>query len=162
MILCIDPATRTGWATSDGRSGCWDLAPAKARKRPPTPAEPDEARLWKLHDALREGERATPVTLMVHECALMHHASARAAQIAHELQATLKLWARANGVRRVELTPLDLQRFALGRAAKPKTDDMLNAARARLGYAGKDDNEADALWLLEWARRHEGDWRATG
>jgi hypothetical protein len=31
---------------------------------------------------------------------------------------------------------------------------MLLAARSRLGYAGTDDDIADALWLLEWAKKH--------
>jgi hypothetical protein len=37
----------------------------------------------------------------------------------------------------------------LGNAKKP---EMIAAARARLGYRGADDNEADALWLLAYAR----------
>lgn len=168
MILCVDPASRTGWATSDGRYGCWDIAPLGALKGRKTkagivgarPAEPDEARLWKLHATLTTTHTMRPVTLLVHERALQHHASARSAQIAHELQAALKLWAWQYGVRRVDLSPLDLQRFALGRAARPKSDDMLQVAKVRLGYAGTDDNEADALLLLEWARVHGREWRA--
>ena len=188
-IIAIDPANRCGWATSDGRSGVWDLTPAKARaakpgrpakvaKRdgrilspavaaiPAVDAEHDDQRLvhlWAHLDELARdgcscGTDPDCCITLVHEGPLPHHASQRAAQLAFWWQAALILWAhRAGpGVRRVEVTPLDLQRFVLGRRATTGANEMLDAARDRLGYTGGDDNEADALWFLEWARKHVG------
>jgi hypothetical protein len=34
---------------------------------------------------------------------------------------------------------------------------MLQAARLTLGYPGQDDDEADALWVLAWARSEYAD-----
>ena len=180
-LIAIDPGNRTGWALSSGASGVEDLTPRKARagkpgrpavlsKRdgrelkpavravPPLDAEPDDERLVKLRALLwrlaygETGARFDGV--LVHEGPLKHHAGVRAAQLAFWWQAALAIWCRERGVRRVEVPPIDLQRFVLGRAATRDGYEMLLAARDRLGYQGHDDNEADALHLLSWARKH--------
>ena len=186
-IIAIDPATSCGWATSDGRSGVEDLSPARARaakpgrpakvaKRdgrilspavdpvPAVEAEPDHARwgklealLWTLADALCPESDGDLV--LVAESALVHHASQRSAQLAHEAHGVLKAWSlRAapdlcRSCRYVEVPPVDIKRLATGRGNAEK-HEMVAAARARLGFEGDDDNTADALWLLEWARRN--------
>ena len=40
-----------------------------------------------------------------------------------------------------------------GSAGKPA---MIKAAKDKLGYPGNDDNEADALWMLELAQSEYG------
>lgn len=156
FVISIDPANLTGWATSHGLHGVESIAPRKPK--PPTKrnplgvaGEPDDARfvkLWSLLDRLAARAGAEPIVL-VHEGPVAHHASARAAQLAFGTWAALCLWAFTRGARRIEVTPLDLQRFVLGRKATPKTYEVMIAAKERLGYLGNDDNEADAMWLLK-------------
>lgn len=55
----------------------------------------------------------------------------------------------------VEIAPSTLKIIATGSGRGDK-NAMLAAAIRRLDYAGSNDNEADALWLLEAARQHYG------
>ena len=182
-LICIDPGSHTGWATLiDGvvASGVEDISPLAARKAKPgrpaklhkrtgtvlrpeviavpgRAAEPDHERWRKVWELLRVHHSRVPAlddVVLVHENAIVHHASQRAAQLAHEYQGILKMWALIYSVQRVEVPPLDLQRFVLGRKSTPKADEMLHAAEEWLGYQGGDHNVADALFLLEWARVH--------
>lgn len=166
-IIAIDPGTHTGWATSECATahGVEDISPRKPKaptKRNPAgvSGEPDDERwvkLWTLLDRLSGIDMAAHEamqTLLCHEAPLSHHVGVRAAQLAFGAQTALALWARNRGARRIEVTPLDLQRFVLGRRATPKTYEMMAAAKERLGYQGNDHNIADALWLLEWAKIH--------
>lgn len=50
----------------------------------------------------------------------------------------------------VEVPPACVKLFATGKG-NAKKDDVFAAAIRRLGYAGNDHNEADALWLLAMA-----------
>lgn len=69
-----------------------------------------------------------------------------------ELRAVLKLVAKELGdIRVVSVAPTTLKVFATG-SGRAKKPDMIRTARRQLGYGGVDDNEADALWVLEWAR----------
>lgn len=55
----------------------------------------------------------------------------------------------------VEIAPSSLKKYACGKGNAKKMD-VLAAAIRRLGYAGADDNEADALWLRHMALDHYG------
>lgn len=46
----------------------------------------------------------------------------------------------------------EIKKFATGKGNCSK-DDMIKAAQEKLGYKGEDDNEADALWMLELLKR---------
>ena len=134
-------------------------APQRSCSVPPVPAidaEPDDERLVKLDAMLSRLTRgvAAEDLVLIHEGPLKHHAGARAAQLAFWWQACIALWCRECGVCRVEVPPIDLQRFVLGRGATNGAGELLAAARSQLGYAGNDDNAADALWLLAWGRVH--------
>lgn len=50
-------------------------------------------------------------------------------------------------IRYVEVTPLQLKKYATGYARGVSKTAMVIAARDRLGYEGESDDEADALWL---------------
>lgn len=52
-----------------------------------------------------------------------------------------------------EVAPGTLKKFATGSGNAGK-DEMLAASIRRLGYEGHDNNEADALWLLQMALHH--------
>lgn len=173
MILAIDPSNKTGWCTSDGNVGLLDLTPKPATKgKPAKPAkyhkrtgallreavpavpgrlpESDTDRLWKLWRFM--SQYATEAKWVAHEAPLRHHASQQASKCAHELQATIKLWCMVHRVYRLSIEPLELQRFVLGKKADAEANEMLHAARSRLGFTGTDDNIADALWVMEWAK----------
>lgn len=55
----------------------------------------------------------------------------------------------------VTVAPAALKKFATGVGNAPK-NLVLGAAIRKLDYEGHDDNEADALWLLEMACRRYG------
>jgi Holliday junction resolvasome RuvABC endonuclease subunit len=55
----------------------------------------------------------------------------------------------------VEIAPKSLKKYATGKGNAAKAA-VLGAAIRRLGYAGDDDNEADALWLRTMAFDHYG------
>lgn len=58
----------------------------------------------------------------------------------------------------VEYTPIHsamLKKFATGKGNAPK-ERMLQLAREKWGDLIEDDNEADARWMLEWARKEYG------
>lgn len=69
------------------------------------------------------------------------------------LAAVIRLALTDAGHTYVDVPPSNLKQFAAGNGNANK-DAMLAAAIRRLGYAGHDHNEADALWLLEMARWH--------
>jgi hypothetical protein len=63
-----------------------------------------------------------------------------------ELGGVVRLALHDAGIPFVAVVPSALKRYATGRGNASK-DEMKAAARARLGFVGEDDNEADALWL---------------
>ena len=82
------------------------------------------------------------------------YAYARANQ-AHqigELGGVVRLALSDRGVPVVEVSPSSLKKLATGKGNASK-DAVLAEAMRRLGYQGSDNNEADALWLLEMARQ---------
>lgn len=156
--------------------GTWDLSPAKARKgkpaRPATKkrtaveavpaveAEPEEARCGKLWGALNvardvvDWKRDGEVTVVC-EGAIAFARGKAAVRVSNELRGVVKAFCWQHGWRYVQVEPGDLKRFATGRSNAEKPA-MIASACARFGYKGQSDDEADALWLLEWARANIG------
>lgn len=68
-----------------------------------------------------------------------------------ELGGVVRVALAERQLRVVEVPATSLKKFATGKgnAGKP---DMLAAAIKQLDFGGTDDNEVDALWLLEMAR----------
>lgn len=184
-IIAIDPGTRSGWATSDGRSGSIDLSPAKARagkpgrpavlakkdgrvlkpavaEVPAVEAEPEHARCGKMFALVERLWREAPdyPTVVVEGAAAFQRGKA-AVRVSHELRGAIKVTCWHEGMPYVEVQPMDLKRHATGRFNADKTD-MLAAARAKLGYAGDDEDVADALWVLDWARQFVLPAQASG
>lgn len=80
------------------------------------------------------------------------YAYARANQ-AHqigELGGVIRLGLHDHGIPFVEIPPSTLKKLATGRGNSGKEAVLAEAIR-RLGYQGSDNNEADALWLLQVA-----------
>ena len=70
-----------------------------------------------------------------------------------ELGGVVRLALHEAEIRYVVLSPSTIKKLATGKgnAAKPA---VLVEAVKRLGYDGSDDNESDAMWLLEAALQH--------
>lgn len=156
-IIAIDPGTKCGYATGfeAGEFGCRDLSPLTAAPRKGRSPEPEFARCGKLWELLRDLAQPpvpSPFTVVCEGAAGFMKGKA-AVRVSNELRGAVKAWCWANGARYLEIQPHDLKRFAIGKSTADKAE-MVRAARERFGYEGANDNEADALWLLAWARQH--------
>jgi Holliday junction resolvasome RuvABC endonuclease subunit len=77
------------------------------------------------------------------------HAGTLAAQVYGGFLAHLTAWCERNAVPYLGVPVATIKRHVTGKGNASK-DDVIKAVRAR-GYAPKDDNEADALAILDWA-----------
>jgi Holliday junction resolvasome RuvABC endonuclease subunit len=146
-ILALDLATRTGWAHSSGPYGTWDLSVRRD--------ESGGMRLIRFDGKLDEIRRNVGVDLVVFEAA--RHAAVGmqgALVIQSELQGVLKLWAEGNGVEYRAYSPSEIKKHATGKGNADKAL-MLTTAQAKWGNVTSHD-EADALWLLDLAKKDLG------
>lgn len=144
-ILAVDPATRCGWAHSSGPSGVWDL---RVRSD-----ESNGMRLLRLQSKLEEVRTTSGVDLVVFE-ASRNLRYGHAVRVVTQLQGVIELWCQSHDIPYRGYSPAEIKRFAVGRGKADKKE-MVAAARARWPeYEIIDDNQADALWVLELAK-HE-------
>jgi Holliday junction resolvasome RuvABC endonuclease subunit len=143
-ILALDPATKCGFAHSCGISGTWDLSVRRD--------ESAGMRLFRLRGKLQEIRDSTGIDVLVYEAA---RNCAPAMQGALVIQATLQgviqLWCEDNGVEYRGYSPTEVKKHATGKgnAGKPA---MIAAAKEKWpGVDIEDDNQADALWILDLA-----------
>ena len=136
-ILAIDPASILGWAISNTEFGIWDL---KTRK--------DESmgmKLIRLKSKLKEIHELENIEVLVYERPGGFHTNS----IIHQskLIAVMETWCEENNIEYRAYSSSEIKKFATGKgnAGKPQ---MIQSAKEKLGYTGNDDNEADALWLL--------------
>lgn len=146
-ILSIDPASQLGWAFSRTEYGTWDL---RTRK--------DESigmKLLRLKGKLNEMYAYKKFELLVYERPGGRHAGAVIHQ--SKLIGCMEEWCAANQVEFRAYASTEIKKYATnkGNCGKPA---MIQAAKDKLGYPeeSNDDNEADALWLLELAKRDLG------
>lgn len=142
-ILAIDPATHCGWAHSSGPSGTWDLSIRRD--------ESSGMRLMRLRGKLAEFA-AQGLDLIVFEAA--RHAAPKmqgALVVQTELQSVIKVYCHDHGIEYRGYSPSEIKKHATGKGNANK-DAMLATAREKWPLAGiEDDNQADALWLLDLA-----------
>jgi Holliday junction resolvasome RuvABC endonuclease subunit len=145
-ILALDPSTRTGWAHSCGQSGVWDLSIRRDESK--------GMRLIRLRGKLNEIRAAVGVDLVVYEAA--RHAAPKmqgALVVQAEIQGVIVLWCEDNHIQYVGLSPSEIKKHATGKGNAGK-DQMLAAAKAKWpDMEIVDDNNADALWILDLARQ---------
>lgn len=140
-ILALDPATHCGWAVSHSVYGVWDLT-----------AKRDESagmRLIRLRSKLMEVIELEKINLVVFERPGGFHKGAMIVQ--SELQGQIKVVCEDLTIPYRAYSSQEIKKFATGKgnAGKPV---MIAAAKSKLGYTGNNDNEADALWILELAK----------
>ena len=146
-ILALDLGTHTGWALFNGNrveSGVqvFDV------KRGESPG----MRYLRLNNWLNEIDLLTEggLDLVVYE--QCHMRGGAATEVAAGFSTRVQAFCAGDDIEHSAVHSATLKKFATGHgnAGKP---DMIAAARLKLGFKGDDDNEADALWLLEYARK---------
>ena len=155
-VLAIDPATKCGWAHSNGASGVWDLSIRKD--------ESSGMRLIRFEGKLREVINTVGVDLIAFETpsvARGRKANLDGVKLGTKLQAIIE--------RLCELTPrLDCVGYNLqiikahalqDRSKGSRRDKAAMVAAAKRRWPDMtiiDDNHADALWLLDWVTQAVG------
>jgi Holliday junction resolvasome RuvABC endonuclease subunit len=139
-ILALDPANLTGWACSNGTSGTWDLNRHGNRL----------VALKGFIAAMVAG--VGHIDLIAFEESSFGSVNPNTAAMHNELRGIIKLCAAERGIECKGFHPTSIKAFATGsgRAKKPQ---MIAACKRLLGKVPRDDNEADALFILELAKR---------
>lgn len=137
-ILALDPAEKFGWAVDRRIYGTWNFKLAR-----------DESFSYKLirfESKLKEIVEAKNINCIVFErpsgcssAALMSHA---------KFIGVIEVFCTKNNIPYKGYSASEIKKYATGRGNASKKD-MIKQAIKTLGYRGKDDNEVDALWILE-------------
>lgn len=140
-ILALDVATHCGYALSHDLYGVWDLTPKRD--------ESAGMRLIRFRSKLNEVIKSENINLVVFERPGGMHVGAVIVQ--SELQGQVKVICEDHQIQYRGYSSQEIKKFATGKGncGKPA---MIEAAQKKLNYLGKNDNEADALWLLELAK----------
>ena len=142
-ILSLDPATKCGWAHSSGVSGTWDLSVRRD--------ESAGMRLIRMRSKLNEILKAHPIELVVYEAARNAAPKMQGALVVQAtIQSVLVVWCEDNSVNYRGYSPTEIKKHATGKGNANKAA-MMKSAEQRFGKI-EDDNQADALWLLDLAK----------
>ena len=137
-ILALDPATHCGYAINRELYGVWNLT-----------AKRDESagmRLIRLRSKLMEIIPSEHINLVVFERPGGRFKASIIVQ--SEIQGQIKTVCEDFNVAYRAYSSKEIKKFATGKGncGKPA---MIKAAQDKLGYPGDNDNEADALWILD-------------
>lgn len=143
-ILAIDPATKCGWAHSSGISGTWDFKILRD--------ESAGMRLIRFRGKLNEIYKDVGVDLLVFESARDSKGKRQGALVVQsEIQGVIKSWCEDHKVDYRGYSPKEVKKHATGNGNASK-EAMVDAAEAKWKRVIEDDNEADALWILDLAQ----------
>ncbi len=150
IILAIDPGTSCGFALGNEQvviaSGVWQLAPGRG--------ESPGVRYLKLRGRLNEALRAAvTIDLVCFERSFQRGQAA--VHIHHGLVTHLESWCAENRIEHANVMASSLKKWSTGRGNASK-DQMRDAGLRRFKPESLDENEIDALWILEWAREQYG------
>lgn len=148
QILALDPANNCGWAVNICGgvyiSGVWRLD-----------AKRDESKgsaLLRFRGKLAETKQLmNGFDLVVFEAA-RNAAPKMQGALVHQakIQGVLEAWCAENSIEYRGYSPSEIKKHATG-SGNAKKAQMLEAAKARYGYQGDSDDEADAICLLHLA-----------
>jgi Holliday junction resolvasome RuvABC endonuclease subunit len=137
-LLALDPATKFGWAVSRDIYGVWDLTTRRDQSQ--------GFKLLRFRSLLEEICRLNNVSVIGYEkpggrnyAALVLHS---------KLVGEIEKYCEENNIEYKGYSASDIKKFATGKGNSGKPA-MIKAAQEHLRYTGDDDNEADALWILE-------------
>ena len=136
-ILAIDPATKCGWAVSNQIYGCWDLSVRRD--------ESNGMKLLRLRALLEKTHNELDLQLVVYE---------RPNSIIHQakLIAIIETFCEERNIQYRAYSASEIKKFATGKG-NAKKEQMILFAKEKLDYSGDNDNEADALWLLNLVKK---------
>lgn len=149
-ILAIDPANLTGYAHSNGESGVWDITADQGRA--PHPGN----RLIMFAEKLEIAIKIWGCDLLAAEDASFGSINPHTAAQHNELKGVI-LRVLAEHAPKAEIKffqPTTIKLFATGNGWAKKAD-MVRAVKTHFGFEPSDDNQADALWVLELAKRRD-------
>lgn len=136
-ILSLDVASLTGWAISNTIYGTWNFKTMT-----------DESmgmKLIRFRAKLKEIHASEELDIIIYERPAGQHKKS----IIHQskLIAVLEEFCEENGIDYRAYSAKEIKSFATGNGNASKTD-MVKAAKEKYKYEGDDDNEADALHML--------------
>ena len=147
-ILAIDPATKCGWAHSNGASGTWDLSIRRD--------ESSGMRLLRFEAKVLEVARLIGIDVIAFESPTVaqgRKANLDGMKLGVKLQAIIERMCVGTDIEHIGYNLSTIKKHATGKGNASK-EMMLAAARRRWPDADiEDDNEADALWLLDIAQK---------
>jgi crossover junction endodeoxyribonuclease RuvC len=145
-ILALDLGTHAGWALLESghvESGV-QISDVKRGESP-------GMRYLRFNRWLEEMAGGDPRPgVIVFEQA--HHRGGAATEVAAGFSTRVLEFCARHGIEHASVHTATLKKFATGKGNADK-EAMVQAARQRFKPALADDNEADALWILEYARR---------
>jgi Holliday junction resolvasome RuvABC endonuclease subunit len=139
-ILALDLGTKTGYALHNGAiiSGVWDLKPGRF--------EGGGMRFLKFRNMLAQMHTASPISEVYFE-EVRRHAGTDAAHVYGGLMGQLTAWCEERKIPYQGVPVGAIKKSWTGNGAAKK-DLMIQTARDH-GFTPIDDNEADALALLD-------------
>jgi hypothetical protein len=141
--LALDLGTITGWAINlDGivQAGTWNLKGGRY--------EGGGMRFLRFRRQLEDMHEAADFG-SVHYEEVRRHLGTDAAHIYGGLLGTLTAWCEERDIPYMGIPVATIKRHATGRGNADKRA-MIESAKAR-GWTPEDDNQADALWILDYA-----------
>lgn len=141
-ILGLDPANKCGWSLSCGQYGVWLLS------------EKDEhpgRRLERLRRNIYTLHREHQIEVIAAEDASLGSNNYHTAAAHNELRGVIKLVAAELELQLVMVNPTTLKKWLTGHG-HAKKEHMIDAIRLRFNIIVKDDNQADAIAVMEYAR----------
>ena len=142
-LFCLDLGTRTGWATHDGAgtitSGTEDFTPGRF--------EAGGMRFLKFKRWLTDVKEALDGVDIVYFEEVRRHAGADAAHAYGGFMAHLTAWCEHHEIPYEGVPVGTIKKFIAGKGNANK-QAVINAV-CKLGFTPGDDNEADALALLQ-------------
>ena len=149
-VLALDLGTHTGWAVRqcDGSivSGTQHFTPSRF--------EGGGMRFLRFKHWLTETKRASETIDAVFFEEVRRHVGVDAAHAYGGFLAHLTAWCEHHSIPYRGVPVATIKKHATGKGNADK--DAVIAAMRNKGFSSADDNEADALALLDWALRHGG------
>lgn len=143
-VVALDPSlSATGVADSAAPDRPFTIAPPQGLRGP--------ARLFWIQKQVRQA--CAGADLVVIEG--YSHGSKYQTHALGELGGVIRLTIWCMNIRYADVPPPVRMKVATGKG-QAKKEHVLAEAIQRLGYQGHDNNEADALWLLQLALHHYG------
>lgn len=140
-ILSIDPAEKCGFACSSGEHGLWNLSVKRDENK--------AMRLIRFQNLIEDIIKKHDINMIVFETV-----SGRmpAAIISHsKYVAVIELITEKYNIPYKGYHAKAIKKFATGNGNASK-NDMIKTAMKKYGYRGSDDNVADAICLLNFAK----------